>query len=104
MVGKGGLLDVPLQTRPARKSVFAGDRKLRIAELQLRFEDFGVARFAESRMEFADLLGHSHLAGSMLLQKVFGLMFEVVETRMVGEPANGHDELPFVCPGPHLEG
>ncbi len=41
---------------------------------------------------------------SVTTEQILGLMPEVVEVGAGREGSNRHDELPFVCPGPHLEG
>jgi hypothetical protein len=38
------------------------------------------------------------------LPQVFGLMFEMVKVGVGRELSYRHDELPFVCPGPHSVG
>ena len=41
-IGERWFFNVPFQPRPARKSIFAGDCKLRVAEAELGVEDFSV--------------------------------------------------------------
>jgi hypothetical protein len=55
-------------------------------------------------MELAQALRGAQVVRGVVQKKVFGLMFEVVEAGLRGETANGHRELPFVCPGPHAKG
>jgi len=41
-IGEGRFFDVPFQPRPTRKSIFAGDCKLRVTEAKWGVEDFSV--------------------------------------------------------------
>ena len=41
-IGERWFFNVPFQPRPARKSIFAGDCKLRVTEAELGVEDFSV--------------------------------------------------------------
>jgi hypothetical protein len=47
---------VRFQTRPAGKSVFAGDCELRAAELEVSGEDFRIVGVLEMRMKLPDPL------------------------------------------------
>jgi hypothetical protein len=38
------------------------------------------------------------------LLQVLGLLLEMVKVGVGWELSYRHDELPFVCPGPHMEG
>jgi hypothetical protein len=98
------LLNAPFQACPAEKAVLAGNGKLRIAELELGGKDGFVGKALKARMEFANELRRSQRAKGVGLPQVFGLLFEVVEVGMGRELSYRHDELPFVCPGPHMEG
>jgi hypothetical protein len=103
-VGEGGLLDVVFEARPTGEAGLAGDGKLRVAEAKRGREDFGVGGAGEAGMEFAEALRGAQVVRGMIAEKIFGLVFEVVEAGLRRETANGHRELPFVCPGPHVKG
>ena len=47
--------------------MFAGDRKLRVSESELSFEDFSVFSPTETWVKLPDALGHVRSAGGMLL-------------------------------------
>ena len=55
-------------------------------------------------MKFPDALRRLRVSRTMLLEQVFRLIFEVSEVGILWEAFNRHDELPLVCPGPHLVG
>ena len=61
-VGERWFFDVPFQPRPARKSIFAGDGKLRVAEAERGVEDFSVRGTKETRVKFPDPLGYTRSA------------------------------------------
>ena len=84
--------------------MLVGDGELRITELDLRGKDGLIRRLPEARMKFANQLRRGQRARSMSLQQVFGLLLQVVKVGAGGELSNRHNELPFVCPGPHREG
>ncbi len=92
------------QPRPAEKSVFARDGELRATETQGGAEDCGVSGSAEAGKKFPDSLGHGGVVRGVSADQIFRLIFEVVEIRIGRERSYRHDELPFVCPGPHIEG
>jgi hypothetical protein len=62
MVAERWFFDVPFQPRPARKSVFARDGKLRVAEAEPGVEDFSVGGTKEARVKFSDPLGYTRSA------------------------------------------
>ncbi len=64
-IGERWFFDVAFQPRPARKSTFAGDRKLRFTEPEMGVEDFSVRGPAESWVKFPDPLGCSRSVGAM---------------------------------------
>ena len=66
-IGERWLFDVPLQPRPAGKSIFAGDCELRVAEAELGAEDFSVRGLAETWMKLPDPLGYSADCGRVRL-------------------------------------
>jgi hypothetical protein len=103
-VGEGGLLNVALEAGPTRETGLAGYGKLGVAEAQREREDLGVGGAGKFGMEFAEALCGAEVVCGMRAEKVFGLVFEVVEAGLRRETANGHRELPFVCPGPHVKG
>ena len=70
-IGERWLFNVPLQPRPARKSIFAGDGELRVAEAELSVEDFGICGPTETRMKFPDPLGRSGVRAACSLNKSF---------------------------------
>jgi hypothetical protein len=104
LIGERWFFNVPLQPRPARKSIFAGNGKLRITETELGVEDFSVRGPAETWVEFPDALGYPRSAGGTLFQQVLGLMLEMIEVRIRWEASYRHDELPFVCPSSAVYG
>jgi hypothetical protein len=61
-VAERWFFDVPFQSRPARKSIFAGDGKLRVAEAEPAVEDFSVRSTKETRVKFPDPLGYTRSA------------------------------------------
>jgi hypothetical protein len=65
-IGEGRFFDVPFQPRPTRKSIFAGDCKLRVTEAKWGVEDFSVRGPAKSWVKFPDSLGYSRSAGGTL--------------------------------------
>ena len=74
--------------------MLASDCELRVAELQLRAEDFSIGRFIETRMKLPDPLGCPGIARGVRLQQVLGLIAEMIETRIPSEGFYRHDELP----------
>src|SRR5215831_9360108 len=93
-----------LQPRPAPKSILACDRELSICQAEIRLEDRLIGRLSEARMKFADALCDSAIAACMSFQDILGLIFQVLQVWLRRETFYRHDELPFVCPGPHVEG
>jgi hypothetical protein len=65
-IGERWFFDVTFQPRPARKSIFAGDCKLRVTEAEMGVEDLSVRGPAESWVKFPDPLGYSRSVNSML--------------------------------------
>jgi hypothetical protein len=55
-------------------------------------------------MKFSPLLRHGWDAGRMILQQIFGLIFQMVEVWIRGEASNWHGELPFVSPRSAFDG
>ena len=53
-IGERRLLDALLHARPTGKAVLARDGELRIGELEIGGEDFGVCCFYEAGMKLAD--------------------------------------------------
>jgi hypothetical protein len=53
-------------------------------------------------MKFSDALGNLWIVGNAAFEQVFRLIPEMIEARIRWEVFYRHDELPFVCPGPHL--
>jgi hypothetical protein len=66
-IGERWFFNVPFQPRPARKSVFAGDGKLRVTKAQLTLEDFSVRGPMETRVKFPDPLRCFRSVGGTLL-------------------------------------
>jgi hypothetical protein len=83
------------QPRPACKPAFPCNRKLRIAEFQLRLEDFVVRGLIKLRMKLPDPLRDLRIARSMRLEQILRLMFEMIETRVRWKTFDRHDELPL---------
>jgi hypothetical protein len=77
---------------------------LRIGKAELSGEDFRICGCLEAWVEFPYALCRIGLMGGMRFAQVFGLMFQVVKIGIRREVSHRHDELPFVCPGPHVEG
>src|ERR1700676_5115817 len=65
-IGERWFFNVPFQPRPAGKSIFAGDRNLRVTEAKLSVEDFSVRGPTETRVKFPDPRGYSRSAGGTL--------------------------------------
>src|SRR5580658_1192559 len=65
-IGEGWFFDVPFQPRPTRKSIFAGDGKLRVTEANRGGEDFSVCGPTKTRVKFPDLLGCLESLGGAL--------------------------------------
>ena len=65
-IGERWFFNVPFQTRPARESIFARDRKLRVTESELSFKNFSIFSPAEARVKFPDPLGYVRSASGML--------------------------------------
>jgi hypothetical protein len=65
-IGQCWFFNVSFQSPPAWESTFAGDRKLRVTESELSFEDFSVFSPAETWVKFPDPLGYVRSAGSVL--------------------------------------
>lgn len=84
--------------------MFARDGELRATETQGGAEDCGVSGSAEAGKKFPDSLRHGGVARSVSADQIFCLIFEVGEIRIGREAFYGHEELPFVCPGPRIEG
>jgi hypothetical protein len=84
--------------------MLTGDCELRIREPELRGEDLSVARILERWVKLSDPLSRFDVVRSMAFEQVFCLISEMIETWIRWELTDRHDELPFVCPGPHVEG
>src|SRR6266550_6006653 len=97
-IGKGWFFDVPFQSRPARKSILASDCELSVTKAWLVAENFSVRSPIKTWMKFSEPLGHPWVAGSVIPQQVFRLIFQMIEVRIRWEASYGHDELPFVSP------
>ena len=65
-IGERWSFNVPFQPRPARKSIFAGDCKLRVTEANRGVEDFSVRGPTKTRVKFPDPLGYSQSVGGTL--------------------------------------
>jgi hypothetical protein len=65
-IGERWFFDVTFQPRPARKSIFAGDCKLRVTEAEMGVEDFSVHGPTKTRVKFPDPLGYSRSVGGTL--------------------------------------
>src|ERR1700739_2466635 len=102
--GQLGRLHVRLQPRPAFEAILPRNGELRIAKPQRSFKNRGVRGYSETRVEFADALRGAAIVCSMALEQIPGLVFEMVEVGFGRELFCRHDELPLVCPGPHVEG
>ncbi len=59
LIGQRRFFNMPFQSCPALKTRFTSDGELRIAELQVSPEDFGIRGAMESRMKFPDALCRS---------------------------------------------
>src|ERR1035438_5915752 len=103
-VGEGGFFNMPLQPRPAREPSLARDGGLCVAELELGVEDFRIRRLSESRMKFSQLLRKGWKAGSMILEQIFRLIFQMVEVGIRWEASYRHGGLPFVSPRSACDG
>ena len=84
--------------------MFARDGKLRAPETECRGEDLSIRGSFEMRMKLPDTLRCGWIAHGMIAEQVFGLVLEMIEIRVRRKGLYRHDELPFRCPGPHLEG
>src|SRR4249919_2263068 len=93
-----------LESSPAAKAVLSRNRELSIRQLEAGFEDGLIGRLSKPRMKFPNALCRSPIAGSMAFHEILGLVFQVLEVWLGREAFYRHDELPFVCPGPHIEG
>jgi hypothetical protein len=65
-IGERWFFNVPLQPRPARKSIFASDCKVRVTEAELGVEDFSVCGPTETWVKFPDPLGYFESVGGAL--------------------------------------
>jgi hypothetical protein len=65
-IGEHWFFDVSLQPRPARKSIFAGDCKLRVTEAESGVEDFSVCGQTEAWVKFPEPLGYFESSGGAL--------------------------------------
>src|SRR5260370_38350778 len=77
-IGERWFFNVPFQPRPARKSIFAGDCKLRVTEADLGVEDFSVRGSAEKRGKFPYPLGYSRRLGGTLFSQVLRLILAMI--------------------------
>src|SRR5689334_14662966 len=80
------------QPGPARQSVAAGQR-------QLRMRKPGFAGFRWFGMMLAQLRNRSSIAGVDLAQQVFGLVFELIEVGENRKMQIGHYGPPWSLPG-----
>jgi hypothetical protein len=103
-VGQCRFFNVALEPWPTGKSMFSRNRELRIALAEACFKDVTIASAAESRMKFSYPLRGSRVACRMFFEQVFRLVLEVNQAGVLGKRFDRHDELPFVCPGPHVVG
>jgi len=104
LIGWCWFFDAGFQARPAWKSILTGNRELRIREAEFSGEDFSIAGILEMWMKLSEPLGHFQVMGSMPFQQVFCLILEMVKAGIRREVSHWHNELPFLCPGPHIEG
>jgi hypothetical protein len=65
-IGQRWFFNVPFQSRPAWKSILAGDCKLRVTESELSLEDFGIFGPTETWVKFPEPLGYVRSAGGVL--------------------------------------
>src|SRR5262245_62067844 len=91
----GWLLDMSLQSRPARKPALPRNRQLRVAQPQLCFEDLVIGGFLKLRMELPEPLRDLRIARRMRHEQILRLILEMVEIRVRWKTFNRHDELPF---------
>lgn len=98
LIARLGMLNAPLQFRPARKSTLARNRELRVAQSQMCGEYLGIRRFGPARMKLPDSLRYGRIVVGVALQQVLRLVLEVLEARLFGKRSYGHNELPFVRP------
>jgi hypothetical protein len=98
LIARFGLLNAPLQFRPAQKSTLSRNRELRIAQSQMRAEYFGIRGFGPARMKLADSLCYGKVVRGVRLQHVLRLVLEVLQARFFRKRSYGHNELPFVRP------
>src|ERR1700730_7254377 len=103
-IGKRRFFIVPFQPRPARKSILASDRKLRVTEAERGVEDFRVRGPTKMRVKFPDPLGSVGRVSGVVFQQVFRLILEMIEVRIRWEASYRHGELPFVRPRSALMG
>jgi hypothetical protein len=104
LIGWCWFLNTGFQARPTWKSILTGNCELCICEAESSGKDFSIAGANERWMKLSDPLSHLKVAGSMAFQQVFCLILEMVKTGIRREVSHWHDELPFLCPGPHIEG
>ena len=98
LIGERGPFNMPFQFGPARKSMFASDGELRVAEAERGVENFNVRGMDETRKKFPEALRGVLIASSMRLEQVFSLILEMTEVGIRWEAFYRHDELPFVSP------
>src|SRR5579864_1068365 len=103
-IGKRWFFNVSFQPRPARKSILASDRKLRVTEAERGVEDFPVHGPTKARVKFPDPLGYVGSVSGVFFPQVFRLILEMIEVRIRWEASYWHGELPFLCPRSALMG
>jgi hypothetical protein len=89
--------DVSAKPGPARESVLARDRELRVAQGERRLADRVVRRRGEARVKLANALARLATVRALGFLKVSGLVLEVIEARVGWQLFRRHDELPFVA-------
>jgi hypothetical protein len=58
LIRERGSFNVPFQSRPTGKAVFAGDGELRVAQTEMSGEDLIICGFTQARMKLTDSLRH----------------------------------------------
>jgi hypothetical protein len=70
--------------------VFTSDCEERITELEAGGEDIGIGRVEETGMELSEALNDTWIATGVTFEKVFCLVFKVVEARIGREAFYRH--------------
>ena len=71
LIGQGGLLNVPLESGPTRKSALASDRELRVAEAKPGLKNRSICASLEARVKFPNSLSCLRFVRSSALRRSF---------------------------------